>query len=443
MAGRGHSTFNVFTPVVGRGRGLLAQSSTHVIDEGSSETEEIIEIPPLEPQFSTPVNNNENTIRQLRDLIGEIGSQIGEAITSRLLDSGSHVTPEKPPPSQSARSETSNTVFDLSKMSLVVKSDIKEPPIYRGDGDDRISVHEWIEIMEVYLRKKGFPAEEKTDEILNHLLGKAKSIVKIGLKSAPSTTPVNPEAVYSILRRYFSDIPGSCLPLADFYATQPMANETPVDYWVRLNTAAENADKHLKDQGSSLNKMDTEIAMMFIRNCPDSSLACVFKCKPTTKWTFTEVQEAIDEHQREQQVKRPHATAPKAKTLQIATAVAAPDHSELEVECRQMNTAKITPISSTSPNDRTAESGALERMLTMLERVLERTAQPVGDTQPQFFPSSRPTPCQVCGNSNHSTRTHCMRERRCLACLEIGHQRRSCPKFPNTQRVGGSIDQGN
>ncbi|XP_038149984.1 uncharacterized protein LOC119789238 [Cyprinodon tularosa] len=172
-------------------------------------------------------------------------------------------------------------------------------------------------------------------------------------------------------------------------------------------------------------------------------LLIVVECKPTTKWTFTEVQEAIDEHQREQQVKRPHATAPKAKTLQIATAVAAPDHSELEVECRQMNTAKITPISSTSPNDRTAESGALERMLTMLERVLERTAQPVGDTQPQFFPSSRPTPCQVCGNSNHSTRTHCMRERRCLACLEIGHQRRSCPKFPNTQRVGGSIDQGN
>ncbi|XP_023199712.1 uncharacterized protein LOC111610319 [Xiphophorus maculatus] len=443
MAGRGHSTFNISTPVVGRGRGLLAQSSTQVIDEGSSEAEGIFEIPPLEPQFSTPVTNNENTMQQLRDLIGEIGSQIGEAITSRLLHSGSHPTPEKSPPSQCVQNETSNTVIDLTKMSLVVKPDIREPPIYRGDGDDRISVHEWIEVMEVYLRKKGFSAEEKTDEILNHLLGKAKSIVKIGLKSSPSTTPVNPEAVYNILRRYFSDIPGSCLPLADFYATQPTANETPVDYWVRLNTAAENADRHLKDQGSSLNKMDAEIAMMFIRNCPDPSLACVFKCKPTTKWTLTEVQEAIDEHQREQQVKRPQATAAKAKVLQIATATAALDHSEPEVEHRQVNTVKITPVSFPSSNDRPAESGALERVLTMLERVLERTAQPVGDTQLQFFPPNRSSPCQVCGNGNHSTRTHCMRERRCLACLEIGHQRRNCPKITDSQRVGGSADQGN
>ncbi|MEQ2250334.1 hypothetical protein ILYODFUR_038908 [Ilyodon furcidens] len=97
MAGRGHSALNVLTPVVGRSRGQIAQSSTQMIDEGSSETEEIIEIPPLEPQIFTPVTNNENTMQQLHNLIGEVGSQIGEAITSRWLLNRSHFTPEKLP----------------------------------------------------------------------------------------------------------------------------------------------------------------------------------------------------------------------------------------------------------------------------------------------------------------------------------------------------------
>ncbi|KAK7877966.1 hypothetical protein WMY93_031394 [Mugilogobius chulae] len=53
-----------------------------------------------------------------------------------------------------------------------------------------------------------------------------------------------------------------------------------------------------------MDNMDSEIAMMFIRNCPDANLACVFKCKPISKWSLIEVQEAIDEHQREHQAKR-------------------------------------------------------------------------------------------------------------------------------------------
>ena len=74
--------------------------------------------------------------------------------------------------------------------------------------------------MEVYLRKRNCLASDQPEEILSHLMGKAKKIVKVGLKS--SLTPdsaVHPEMIYEILRRYFSESPGSCLPLADFYAT--------------------------------------------------------------------------------------------------------------------------------------------------------------------------------------------------------------------------------
>lgn len=166
--------------------------------------------------------------------------------------------------------------------------------MYRGDGDDKYSIQEWIDMMEAYLQKKGCSTHDQRDEILSHLLGRAKSIVKVGLKSSSSAgAVVNSEAIYNILRRYFSEAPGSCLPLADFYATQPAAKETPVDYWVRLNTAAEVADRHWRRQGSNMENMNAEVAMMFIRNCPDPSLACIFKCKPISKWSLMEVQEVI------------------------------------------------------------------------------------------------------------------------------------------------------
>lgn len=451
MAGRGQNAFNVSTPGFGRSRVLFStdrtvrSQTTSLTSEEPLESNGFIDTPPLEPLFSTPATNTENTTQQLRDLIGELGSQIGESIASHLLAGQLPFTQQQPPSANPARAETQDATIDLSKVSLVVKPDFREPPMYRGDGEDKYSIHEWIDMMDVYLHKRGFSAHEQRDEILNHLLGRAKSIVKVGLKSSsPSGTVVNPETVYSILRRYFSDTPGSCLPLADFYATQPTAKETPVDYWVRLNTAAEAVDRHLRRQGSNMDNMDAEIAMMFIRNCPDPSLACVFKCKPISKWSLTEVQEVIDEHQRECQVRK---TKAKAHALQVATAVTAISSSEPETDQVPVNTAKFTSANPAKPSETaTTDQSALERVLSMLERVLERTSQPVHSTPPQFsssFPPARFNPCGVCGDRSHSTRTHCMKEKRCLSCLEQGHQRRDCPKTGPAQPGGSSPSQGN
>ncbi|KAL6479142.1 hypothetical protein MHYP_G00125750 [Metynnis hypsauchen] len=151
----------------------------------------------------------------------------------------------------------------------------------------------------------------------------AKDIVKVGLKSGSSfNTVASPGKIYDVLRRYFSESPVSCLPLTDFYATQPKDKESPVSYWVRLNSAAERANNYLQCNGGGMENMDAEIAMMFIQNCPSSDLSSVFKCKPMTKWSFEEGQEAIDEHQRENQsCKAPRMLRP--HMLQIATAAAA------------------------------------------------------------------------------------------------------------------------
>lgn len=409
------------------------------------DTDDFTDTPPREPQFSTPVVSDESTTQQLRDLIGELGSQIGESIASRLLASQPSLIPTESPSAKSVRVEAPDTTFDLSKVSLVVRSDVKEPPMYRGDGEDKYSIQEWIDMMEVYLHKRNFTTNEQRDEILSHLLGRAKSIVKVGLKShTTSGTVINSETIYSILRRYFSETPGSCLPLADFYATQPTAKETPVDYWVRLNTAAETADRHLKLQGSKMDNMNAEIAMMFIRNCPDPSLAYVFKCRPISKWSLAEVQEAIDEHQREYHVKKSNTNTAKSHVLQVATAVTAISSPEPETDCAQVNTAKCTLTNPTKSSEAAAsEQSALERVLSMLEKVLERTSQPAQPGRPQFLSSARFTPCRLCGNNSHSTHSHCMRERRCLACFELGHQRKDCPKATAFQRDGSSPDQGN
>ncbi|CAL9702033.1 unnamed protein product [Knipowitschia caucasica] len=190
-----------------------------------------------------------------------------------------------------------------------------------------------------------------------------------------------------------------------------------------------------------MDNMDSEIAMMFIRNCPDTNLACVFKCKPISKWSLTEVQEAIDEHQREHQTKRLAAPLAKPQALRVATAVADIDPSECNTEYANVNITKVT--SPPKSNEQSVPgSDALERVLRMLEKVLECSSHPVPSAPPSPF--GHQSPCRVCKQTSHSTRTHCMRERRCLGCLEVGHHKKDCTEPPTVQ--GGTpapLFQGN
>lgn len=225
----------MLTPCLGRGRGVLRDSvfvagKPRVLNYSPELPSPFIDHP-VGPTASTPSNDDGNVTRQLRDLICELGSQIGDSIASRLLASNNANISTIPPPASSARPGHSNAGLSLSNVNLVVKSDVKEPPMFRGDGTDRYNVQEWIEIMDLYLRKKDCLETDQADEILSHLLGRAKSIVKVRLKSSPSAH-VSSETIYDVLKRYFSDSPASCQPLADFYATCPKVNECPVDFWV-------------------------------------------------------------------------------------------------------------------------------------------------------------------------------------------------------------------
>lgn len=84
--------------------------------------------------------------------------------------------------------------------------------------------------------KKKRPTSDQEEEILSHLMGKARDGVRIGLRS-DETLDVRrePEIIYTFLLKYFSDY-ASCLPLADFYATLPKLKENPGDYWISVQS---------------------------------------------------------------------------------------------------------------------------------------------------------------------------------------------------------------
>ena len=103
-----------------------------------------------------------------------------------------------------------------------------------------------------HLRKQKIPLNDQVEEIMSHLMGKARDVVMIALRS---DVKQEPELIYNVLLHYFSDTP-SCLPLADFYATLPRHRENPVDYWIRLNKAADLALEGLCRQGKQAENMN-------------------------------------------------------------------------------------------------------------------------------------------------------------------------------------------
>ena len=249
----------------------------------------------------------------------------------------------------------------------------------------------------------------------------------------------NPGLIYDVLLQYFSDA-SSCLPLADFYATLPRPNENPVDYWLRINRAADLADEGLHRQGRQMESTGEEVARMFVKHCPDPELACIFKCKPIQEWSSRDVQMRIDYYQREMRASgrangsvplNSHNAAfhamqpspvpysqpmPEQCHTQFPHSVPIPDHSPV---CNPMPTQCHASCQSPCPpsahvvaqNTQQSEERILTRMMGMLEQIMgnvqQRGSAPHGG---RVQGGAREKACRVCGDSKHSTITHFMSE---------------------------------
>jgi len=236
------------------------------------------------PLTSTP-SSDVNDIHHLTDMVGQLGAQIGESIVAKLMSAGVvNVNSD-----HQSTSATQNTPCDVNRHELPhvtvhVKPD-KVLQTFRGDSTDKYSVQDWIDMTKAHLRRQDVPVCEQAEEIMSHLMGKARDVVKIALRSDPALDVTQrPELMYSVLLRYFSEAP-SCLPLTDFYATLPKHRENPVDYWIRLNKAADLALEGLHRRVKQMEDMNDEVALMFVKHCPDPDLSCTLKCKLIHEWT--------------------------------------------------------------------------------------------------------------------------------------------------------------
>lgn len=189
---------------------------------------------------------------------------------------------------------------DPSLLNVIVRSDVKKPVSFKGDGYDIHSVQEWEAVMVAYMRKKGVPVAEQAEEVLSKLVGRARKVVRVGIRSKPSLSLIEgPDPIFEILKQHFSDTVSSGMPLADFYATLPSSGEHPFDYWLRLNRAMEVSEDCLRRQNKAFDNLSRDLTAMFICHCPDPELSLLFKCKPLQQWTVADMHDRLVEHSRD------------------------------------------------------------------------------------------------------------------------------------------------
>lgn len=390
------------TPLQGASNvGSPAFCSTRILGHAASHSQG--DMPSCFPATNDPALNS---------LITHIAQQVGQTIRDQLRGecdrndvSGAQAQSSADQPS------SDSTYLNLTGAKLVLQSDVREPPAFRGDGSDKNTVCEWEDLMEVYFRKRGIPLKEQHSEIMSKLMGKPKDIVRITLRSSPSMKPQEkPKVIYDILRQHFSEVTYSCMPMADFYSTVPVTGEFPVEYWLRLNKAVDAAEEGLKRLGRRMEDPCQEVAMMFVKHCPDPTLAAVFKFKAPDKWAASEVQEHIDRYQIEMK-----EVLSKSKCLRpIAVHTQAPTLDESPVQ---------KDITVTRP---TCNDDCLKVLVSLFDRALSQNNHSV--QKPAFSDQIQHKSCSVCQSSEHSTLAHCRQKRLCLACFEPNHIKRNCPR---------------
>lgn len=293
--GAGVSEGEVFSDV-GFGRGWFLRDEVRTPRVGGLRTPRFCSTRVQVPRCELPTPQTASHV-ELSALISELANQIGQSIANQLQSdrgvTGSMST-------ESPKLEQRASELNLSGVKLIMQSDVKEPPIFRGDSSDKYSVREWVEVVGVYLMKRNTPKHQQSQEILSKLMGRAKDVVRVTLRHNPTLDPIQtPDLIFDILKQHFGELSYSSMPMADFYNTKPLQREGVMEYWIRLNNAIDIAEECLKRQGRSVEDPGREVSMMFIKYCPDPVLFNRLSIRAAEEWSTSEVQERIDSFQRE------------------------------------------------------------------------------------------------------------------------------------------------
>lgn len=371
---------------------------------------------------STPNNDSmPDMLGQMSSIVHQIGQQLADNIMSHFSSYSSDTNAPSKKYTDDHKTDSPSDVANLSQNQVIQHRKVKEPPSFRGDGSDTIEIEEWEDLIKTFVKRNNMSADEHVEEILVHLRGKAKD-VKFWIRNCDSATTVCPNFVYSLLRKHFSCNHYSPVALADFYTTLPEEGETPYDYWLRLNKAADVTSDCLREQGKTLDKPSVEIVRMFIRNCPNKDLALTFRSKSIDKWSAHEVQAVLNDYLSDLSFK--------------ATSTMLHSQSEkVSVNKMDVNTVPVPAPSVSEQQQKSKDISALEKVIDMLEKALLTNTHRTLNTRQQ--PYSRvpriegfdDLPCAICNDAAHSALTHCREHRLCFQCQSPGHSRRFCPRW--------------
>ncbi|XP_027858919.1 uncharacterized protein LOC114135654 [Xiphophorus couchianus] len=394
------------SPCFGRGRPVVPGHNECTVDQSV-----------INPQFvpvanSTPVpfvNSQPTHVSHeaLSGLISDLAKQIGDNITAKMctVQQASH-SQEYP------ANNASPTLPESPHVKVVVQSEAKAPPFFRGDSSDTFSIQEWEDLMRCYLSRAncGTP-EEQYGLLMSRLTGKARDVVKVSLRCRPELCGAGLiNAVFNVLKHHFSELTCSNLPMRDFYGTVPRTGEDAMDYWIRLNKTIDAVDECLHRRGKCVEDPHAEVVMMFISHCPDPTLSLSFQMKPAEQWTVAEVQQRLDGRVRTvKSIVANTQAVDGADTLHDPVASPQPTGA--------CSVATIEPVS--------------QQMVTMFDRVLSLCNASLATGHQRAGRSqvprrTQPLACRVCGSSEHSTHSHCRLYRLCLNCFEPGHVKRDC-----------------
>lgn len=217
--------------------------------------------------FSTSTPNADHGVPDMLGQMSSIVHQIGQQLADNIM---SHLSPfsldiDMPNRQLAGDSKAINSpsgMVNLSQSQVIQHRKVKEPPSFRGDSSDTIEIEEWEDLLRTFVKKSNMNSDEHVEEILVHLRGKAKDVVKLWIRNCDSATTVCPNSVYSLLRKHFSCNHYSPVPLADFYTTLPEVDENPYDCWLRLK-AADVASECLREHGKTLDKPSVEVVHVY------------------------------------------------------------------------------------------------------------------------------------------------------------------------------------
>ncbi|KAK0155302.1 hypothetical protein N1851_002360 [Merluccius polli] len=211
--GRGRSMMLQFdSPVKGGvvhvmgGERVLAEATSAGGDRVTSQSHHTVPTPSTQVTATLTQNSvspSPDVVSQMSDIIQHVGQQLADSIVARLSPAFSPPTPSTPTV-HTAPANVSAHSLDLSHVQLAPHRKVKEPPTFRGDDSDTVDVHEWEDLMRDYIKRTNVEPEQQAEEMLIHLRGRAKDVVKVAMRNCGIDVTLNPDAIYAPLRRHFA-----------------------------------------------------------------------------------------------------------------------------------------------------------------------------------------------------------------------------------------------